>query len=580
MKRKLLSVIIAILMIIQCAPFVSAAEPPADPPTDPPTAVSPHLDMEVKHHNAGAYKNGPLYITGTNATVDFKTTLNMSSVLQNFVDWYNTAQNIINNLVDLGQNRATLETRLNNIPITGQFTVKIYYPKTVTVPGDFLDGTRLDMYGFNDGAKTIFKEISRVPSSDANNNILTITIEVKGPSGPTLTIGELNTNKATYLADIYLEAIGIDLPHEGTYTAKGTMTGYIEAREVSGSARSLRVDYTGVQEPGANNVNSADPSSMSATVKVTNPPTSSGVLAPTTGSIIFNIDGDTNVIPPISKSGTVKPEDLPKPEKDGYTFDGWYYDCALTDPVDEAITLAGVKTLYGHWINNALESEDHFAYVIGYPDGTVRPENNITREEVATIFYRLLREKELIEIATDENSFTDVAKERWSNKAISTLAKGGYITGYEDGTFGPQKPITRAEFATMATRYANLTQNGEITFSDVSGHWAEEDIYKAASERWVNGYEDGTFAPEKEITRAEVMTIINRMLVRYVDAEGIHADATFWKDMTGNEWYYYNVLEATNSHDYDRREDGKLEKWTEITTNMIWVELDEMENAD
>ena len=576
MKKKILCILISLLMMIQCAPFANALL------TD---RVEPNLDMEVKHSSASAFKNGPVYLTGTDAYVDFKTTLYMSDVFGKFLEWYGKAERIIDNMVALDNtlNKSDLMAQLNALEITGQFEVKIWYPKSITVPAEFLDNSRLDMYGFNDGAKAIFKEISRTIDTvtDAENNIMTITIGVKDSTNPAanLTAGVLFANKEAYLADMTLTAQNVYLPSAGTYTAKGTMTGYTETNNVTIGTRteSLHVDYEGVQADGSNKVNSYSPDTMSATAVLTTISPSSGVLAPTTDTIIFNIDGETIVS---SSNGKIKLEDLPKPQKEGYIFDGWYYDSDLTNPVDEDIIFDGNLILYGHWISDTLESEEHFAYVIGYPDGTVRPENNITREEVATIFYRLLREKALIKIATDENSFSDVAVERWSNKAISTLAKGGYVNGYEDGTFGPEKPITRAEFATMATRYAELTDGGEAKFSDVSGHWAEENIYKAAAAGWVEGYEDGTFGPEKEITRAEVMTIINRMLVRYVDGEGIHEDATFWIDMTGDEWYYYNVLEATNFHDYSRREDGKLEKWLEINTNKIWIELDEMENAD
>lgn len=581
MKKKILCIVISLFMMIQCAPFVNAQL------TD---SVEPDLDMEVKHSSASAFKNGPIYLTGSDAYVDFKTTLYMSDVFGEFIYWYEKAESIIYNLADLDNtiNESDLITQLKNLEITGQFEVKIWYPKTITVPSEFLDGSRLDMYGFNDGAKAIFKEISRTVDTvtDAENNIMTITIGVKDSTNPAanLKAGVLFANKEAYLADMTLTAQNVYLPAVGTYTAKGTMTGYTQtpnAITIGSRTESLRVDYEGVQAEGANKVNSASPDTMSATVNLVHIPTSSGSLVPTTDTVIFNIDGDTKEIAPIiTNKGIIKFEDLPKPQKEGYTFDGWYYDSDLTDRVDEDVTFNGKLMLYGHWISDSLESEEHFAYVIGYPDGTVRPENNITREEVATIFYRLLREKALIKIATDENPFSDVAVERWSNKAISTLAKGGYVSGYEDGTFGPEKPITRAEFATMATRYAELEDSGEVTFSDISGHWAEKNIYKAATAGWVEGYEDGTFGPEKQITRAEVMTIINRMLVRYVDGEGIHEDATFWIDMTGDEWYYYNVLEATNFHDYSRREDGKLEKWLEINTNKIWVELDEMENAD
>ena len=227
-------------------------------------------------------------------------------------------------------------------------------------------------------------------------------------------------------------------------------------------------------------------------------------------------------------------------------------------------------TLYGHWVSNVVDTENHFAYVIGYPDGTVLPEKNITREEVAMIFYRLLRDDVRASLRTDKNDFTDVADNRWSNVAISTMANGGFIVGYTDGTFGPERNITRAEFATMATRFASLMDDSGASFSDIEGHWSKYYVLKAATAGWISGYPEGTFLPEKNITRAEAFTIINRVLARSVNKEGLHADTTLWKDMNGSEWYYYITLEATNSHNFVRQEDGINETWTAIVPNKTW----------
>ena len=225
---------------------------------------------------------------------------------------------------------------------------------------------------------------------------------------------------------------------------------------------------------------------------------------------------------------------------------------------DEDVPLAGVDA--------QLNRDDHFAYVSGYTDGTVRPTNNITREEVAAIFYRLLTDTSRAIYETDVNDFSDVAGNRWSNKAISTLANAGIISGYPDGTFRPGQTITRAEFAAIAARFDEVTNGVENPFSDTTGHWAEDLISYAASRGWVSGYPDGTFQPQKAITRAEAMTMINNVLNREVDEEGLLAEATQWPDNQKGTWYYYEVLEATNSHDYSRRTTGELvENWTAIT---------------
>lgn len=577
MKKKLLSVIMAMFMLIQFAPMAFA-----EAWTD---SVEPGIDMEVKKSSSNTFKNGALELTGTSANVDFRATLDMKSVLAKFIEWYDKALSIIDNTValDPSQNKDDLVAQLNALEIEGQFEVKIWYPNDLEVPAAFITGG--DMYGFNNGAKAAFKEVSRTldTTTDADNNIITIIIKVADEDSKLLA-GELYANKDEYLADITLTAENIKIPSVGTYTAKGTLTGYTQTNGAIGSkAVALKVDYTAKQIEGKENP--ADPNSISATVKLrraSSPSTSGGGSGVTVnkGKLMFNLDGNVTYYENTNDSGIVKVGDLPVPEKEGYTFGGWFYDSEFKNRVDKDIVLTDEIVLYGHWISNTLESEDHFAYVIGYPDGTVKPQSNITREEVSTIFYRLLREDKRISIVSDSNSFTDVEKDRWSNKAISSLANGGYINGYEDGSFRPSMNITRAEFAAMATRYAQLTTVGEHEFTDTVGHWAEEYIDRAANAGWIEGYEDGSFGPEKYITRAEAMTIINRMLTRYVDAEGLHADTKYWSDMNENDWYYYNVLEATNSHNYTRREDGKLETWTQINPNKIWSELDAMEQAE
>ena len=575
--KKLLCFLVTLIMLMQCTSFVFAEETGAETFAGVHN-VTPYLDMEVKVTGSSEFENGPLSLRGSSATVSYKTTLEMETVYAEFLKWYERAVDIIDILAADETEKTALTTAFENLPIEGGFTVVIKYPNFFEVPAEFLADSQ-QMYGFNEEAKAIFYEIKRESSEDSDGDkLLTITIGVKGASSETLKVKELYDNREAYLADITLTAEGVTISKTGKHTVSGTMEGYTEAQGTfSGTVKSLRVDYAGIQNPAEEKVNPEAPSAISATVELKRE--SSGGSRPTV-ELIFNVDGDTNLVAPIEGQSPVKFEELPIPTKPGYVFDGWYYDSARTQKVEEDVVVPGRIILYGHFMSEMLNSEDHFAYVIGYPDGLVRPTGNITREEVATIFYRLLREDKLVTIASTTNNFTDVEKERWSNKAISSLANGGYITGYEDGTFGPSKFITRAEFATMATRYASLSLADDVAFSDIEGHWAKDYILKASSAGWVNGYEDGTFAPEKYITRAEVMTIINRMLTRYVDAEGLHVDTKLWADMDGTEWYYFNVLEATNAHNYVRREDGKLEKWTEITPNKIWIELDEMEEAE
>ena len=223
-----------------------------------------------------------------------------------------------------------------------------------------------------------------------------------------------------------------------------------------------------------------------------------------------------------------------------------------------------------------LNYDDHFAYIIGYDpleDGSieVRPTNNITRAEVATIFYRLLDADSRVKFKTGDNDFSDVDASDWYNMAVSTATAAGIFEGYDDGTFGPDKPITRAEFATIASRFSSLEYNGEPMFTDIAGHWAEEGINRAAVTGWVNGYDDGTFRPENAITRAEAITLINRVLYRNIDEEGLLlAGYLDFIDNDPSAWYYIAILEASNSHDYERPSIGQLEVHLHITEAPDW----------
>lgn len=258
---------------------------------------------------------------------------------------------------------------------------------------------------------------------------------------------------------------------------------------------------------------------------------------------------------------------------------GWYLDPEHTIPADDSVIVTEDTTFYAVTeeidVPPALDTNgDHYAYIIGYPEGDVRPENSITREEVATIFFRLLTEETRNANFKSANNFKDVNADRWSNNAISTMAEMGIVTGYVDGTFRPSNNITRAEFATIAARFDD-DDAGKTVFKDMAGHWAEDYVAEAASLQWINGYSDGTFKPDNFITRAEVMAIVNRMLKRSVSSENIHADAIRWIDNPETAWYYEDVIEATNSHKFDRLAEGLVEeKWTELLENRDWSELE------
>ncbi len=219
----------------------------------------------------------------------------------------------------------------------------------------------------------------------------------------------------------------------------------------------------------------------------------------------------------------------------------------------------------------ALNKIDHFAYVIGYPDNEVKPLGEITREEAAVIFYRIMTEENRKAFAATYQPFTDVESGRWSNDEIATLCNANIIQGNLDGSFNPEKPITRGEFAALAARFDKLKESQENKFSDIENHWAKDFINSSAEKGWIKGYGDGTFRPDHIIIRCEAMMLINEMLDRRVNMEGLHKDMKQWIDNTEDKWYYEIVLEATNSHDYERANKPKsIEKWTKMKDNPVW----------
>ena len=287
--------------------------------------------------------------------------------------------------------------------------------------------------------------------------------------------------------------------------------------------------------------------------------------------------------------------------KDGvngtFSFNGW--------KKDDGTVLTGVQqltadlTLHGVWsftkkssggggggshkptvtipddVPTGLNGDDHFAYIVGYPNGNVEPNGNITRAEVATIFFRLLTEEVRTANSTQSNSLSDVTRGQWFNHAVSTLSSMGIVKGHNDGTFAPNAPITRAEFAAIAARFDDKNTDTSSKFTDIASHWAKNEIGIAANKGWINGYPDGTFRPNQYITRAEAMTLVNRVLKRLPEtAEDLHNDMIKWSDNSDTSaWYYLAVQEATNSHYYDIKE-NKHEKWSKLRETRDWTELE------
>ena len=299
-------------------------------------------------------------------------------------------------------------------------------------------------------------------------------------------------------------------------------------------------------------------------------------------TLTYVSNGGTEYAAETYKEGTEVP--LSKiPTRAGFSFLGWYADAALTQLVTK-VTMDSDKTVYAGWKEDetpVLEKGDHSAYIIGYKDGYVRPNRNISRAEVATIFFRLLTDEAREKYWSSTNNYSDVKDTDWCNNAISTLSNMGILKGDKDGRFRPNDPVTRAEFAAIAARFSDGAADDYADFSDVpNDYWASKEIAKAAKLGWIKGYTDGTFRPKNNITRAETMTLVNRVLERGVDEDGLAEDAIQWADNKPGDWYYYDVQEATNSHEYARTDksiDGQsfcYEEWIKLKENRNWAELE------
>ena len=288
--------------------------------------------------------------------------------------------------------------------------------------------------------------------------------------------------------------------------------------------------------------------------------------------------------------------------KSGARFDGWYSaDGTLLSteltfvPTKEADAVWQGTTYYAHFsakrspstpstpakpdetkptlapIPEMLNGEDHYAYLLGYEDGTVRPNGSISRAEVATVLFRLLKDDVRTQNLTKDNAYSDVPDTAWYSTAVSTLSKMGVISGYPDGTFRPNAPITRAEFAAMIARFDETAKSADTPFTDISGHWAENAIGKAYGNGWVEGSSKTVFCPESNLTRAETATLLNRVLHRLPEKESdLLANQIAWPDNPETFWGYLTIQEATNSHEYERKADGVHETQTAKRENRDW----------
>lgn len=259
---------------------------------------------------------------------------------------------------------------------------------------------------------------------------------------------------------------------------------------------------------------------------------------------------------------------------EGYVLDSTEHKIKATNFSDSrstAVQNAVTVRNYRGTTPDLLNDSDHFAYVIGYMDGNVRPYGLISRAETTTIFFRLLKDSVRDGNLLTSNTYTDVADDYWANTAISTMTGLGIVQGRSTTTFDPKAPITRAQFAAICARFDTGKSSGEQTFSDIQGHWAEKYIQRAAELGWIKGFEDGTFRPDTYITRAQAMTMINRVLNRIPEDESdLLPGMNVWPDCNPGDWFYLAVQEATNSHDFEDKA-GNYETWTKLMKNPDWT---------
>ena len=326
-----------------------------------------------------------------------------------------------------------------------------------------------------------------------------------------------------------------------------------------------------------------------------------GNKTPGTTLVYHANDGsDQKITEPYANNATVTLKGKDTFTRSGYTFSSWNTKAdgkGTSFKPDDKVIVDNINSndLYAIWDKNSsgghggggsitipddvptgLNGKDHYAYVVGYPDGMVYPQKNITRAEVATIFFRLLEDETREANMTKSNSYNDMKDGAWYTCAVSTLSKMGIIKGYEDGSFKPDASISRAEFAAIAARFDPDGDKTPATFSDVSSHWAKDEISIAANHGWIKGYEDGSFKPDQKITRAETMTLVNRVLKRLPETkDDLHKDMKTWPDnQNESAWFYLAVQEATNSHYQKLKKDGTHETWESMRETRDWAALE------
>lgn len=541
------------------------------------SSAQPKTTVTVSEASAGSYSHEINKVANSD-TVDYVATIDMSNVRKKFNDYITVAKSIFGGG----------GTALSDLYVDGQFKVTIDFPTNNFVP--VLDDDKVKTV-WDWSTTNIFNQISS--TYDAVNGKVVLTMNVH------TTEGELEADLVNKLPDtIKLACDGVNITSTGTYVVKGALEGYTLIGESRATLDTTQyVDATPTQKNDSiayihygntyNYQNSANTatvilktsgggggggSSHNVTPTPDTPPTSEPEAVVVVGT-------EEDEIPVEKKEdGTyvVNIDDIPEPEKEDFAFDGFSSNPALTDKLEGEVEVPeeGLK-IYPRYVNLKVPEQlingdltgdencrEHVLYIVGYPDGEVKPQRNVSREEVMAAFYRLLEEGFRAEIETTENPFPDLEMDRWSEKSIATMANGGFVRGDDEGNVRPGDMITRGEFAQIASQFVPAdAEPAPNFFSDIDDHWAKDAILKIAGQYWVVGYEDGTFRADAFITRAEMMTIINKMLVRYAEHDTVYAKQ--WPDLKKTDWYYDAVIEATTHNYYQRLDNRWQETWVD-----------------
>ena len=510
--KKFLSFMVASALLTTSLGMVAFADEP-DPQIE---YVSADITVELGRN--GEYEDtteeSPYQLAANKSTFDAKAVIDMDDIAETWNSYVDAASSLIPG--------TSKETVLSYVAVTdSEFVVKIQADEKISNE----DPT----FTWSSKVNDLFEQVGE-PVINNDDNSYTLTMKVKGD----VTTAQLDEFFNAETREILsLEVKDNSLTKSGkTYVITSTFSGQIEIGLADSDLKNAIDGYEPRQFVIGEDLGDGEYGEKDVDYIRRKSSSSNG------GST----GGGTAVIP--VPTPTTDPVQVPLPTEKG-----------TPDNVEPQIngTSSGAKLNYN----------DHIAYINGYDNGdgtsVVRPENPITRAEVATIFYRILDAASRAKFETAVSSFSDVSEDKWFNTEVSTVAAAGIVNGYEDGTFMPDKKITRAEFAAIASRFTSLVYEGENMFTDTSDHWAANAINNAAMTGWITGYEDGTFDPEADITRAEAITIVNRMLYRFVSQGGLHNDLVQWSDNTADKWYYEAVQEATNAHNYNRRGIGYYE---------------------